>query len=155
MPRNISNHDSMVPRTTLECPHEGPRVVDPGLFKSQFPIVSRRIQHLAKGAPLARGGMCGPISPYSGRDCVKSLRSSYTGLYPRSAGVWPCAPPPPPLIPNFSNSIFKRSSTKGPRFYLTQSVYKVSLQSQFPHKSVNVPFIITNIKNRLTDFCRS
>ena len=25
----------------------------------------------------------GPISPYSGRDCVKSLRSSYTGLYPQ------------------------------------------------------------------------
>ena len=28
-----------------------------------------------------------PISPYSGRDCVKSLRSSYTGLYHQS--VWP------------------------------------------------------------------
>ena len=27
---------------------------------------------------------CGPISPYSGRDCVKSLRSSYTGLYPQT-----------------------------------------------------------------------
>ena len=26
-----------------------------------------------------------PRSPYSGRDCVKSLRSSYTGLYPQSA----------------------------------------------------------------------
>jgi len=26
---------------------------------------------------------CAPISPYSGRDCVKSLRSSYTGLYPQ------------------------------------------------------------------------
>ena len=24
--------------------------------------------------------MCGPISPYSGRDCAKSHRSSYTGL---------------------------------------------------------------------------
>ena len=24
---------------------------------------------------------CGPISPYSGRDCVKSLRPSFTGLY--------------------------------------------------------------------------
>ena len=29
-----------------------------------------------------------PLSPYSGRDCVKSLRSSYTGLYPQT-------PPPP------------------------------------------------------------
>ena len=27
---------------------------------------------------------CGLISPYSGRDCVKSLRSSYMGLYPQS-----------------------------------------------------------------------
>ena len=26
---------------------------------------------------------CRPISPYSGRDCVKSHRSSYTGLYPQ------------------------------------------------------------------------
>jgi len=25
-----------------------------------------------------------PISPYSGRGCVKSLRSSYTGLYPQT-----------------------------------------------------------------------
>jgi len=27
---------------------------------------------------------CGPVSPYSGRDCVKSLRLSYTGLYPQT-----------------------------------------------------------------------
>jgi len=27
---------------------------------------------------------CGPVSPYSGRDCVKSLRSSYTRLYPQT-----------------------------------------------------------------------
>ena len=27
---------------------------------------------------------CGPISPYIGRDCVKSLRSSYTGSYLQS-----------------------------------------------------------------------
>jgi len=27
---------------------------------------------------------CGLIPPYSGRDCVKSLRSSYMGLYPQS-----------------------------------------------------------------------
>ena len=26
---------------------------------------------------------CGLISPYGGRDCVKSFRSSYTGLYPQ------------------------------------------------------------------------
>jgi len=28
---------------------------------------------------------CGLISPYSGRDYVKSLRSSYLGLYPQNA----------------------------------------------------------------------
>ena len=28
-----------------------------------------------------------PISPHSGRDCVKSLRSSYTGLYPQTPFV--------------------------------------------------------------------
>ena len=28
-------------------------------------------------------GTCGPTCPYSGRDCAKSLRSSYTGLYPQ------------------------------------------------------------------------
>ena len=30
---------------------------------------------------------CGPISPYSGRGCVKSLRSSYTGWYPQRCSV--------------------------------------------------------------------
>ena len=29
---------------------------------------------------------CGPISPYSGRDCVKSLRASFTWLYPQNRG---------------------------------------------------------------------
>ena len=28
--------------------------------------------------------VCGPVSPYSGLDCVKSLWSSYTGLYPQT-----------------------------------------------------------------------
>jgi len=31
---------------------------------------------------------CGRISPYSGRDCVKSLQSSCMGLYPQSLGGW-------------------------------------------------------------------
>ena len=30
---------------------------------------------------------CGPMAPHSGRDCVKSLRSSYTGSYPQSGAV--------------------------------------------------------------------
>ena len=37
-------------------------------------------------ASLRRTGVrstCGPICPYSGRDYVKSLRSSYAGLYPK------------------------------------------------------------------------
>ena len=33
--------------------------------------------------------------------------------------------------------------------YLTQSVFK----SQFPHKSVNLSFVITNIMNKLTNSC--
>ena len=37
--------------------------------------------------------MSGPISPHSGRDCVKSLRSSYSGLYPQS--VMDLTPLPP------------------------------------------------------------
>ena len=32
---------------------------------------------------------CVPISPYSGRDCVKSLRSSYAELYPQNPPT-PC-----------------------------------------------------------------
>jgi len=39
----------------------------------------------ASKASLRRTGVhstCRPMSPYSGRDCVKSLRSSYTGLHP-------------------------------------------------------------------------
>ena len=43
---------------------------------------------------------CGPISSYSARDCVKSLRLSYTGLHPQTpprtrTRVWftkPCIP---------------------------------------------------------------
>ena len=31
----------------------------------------------------------GPISPYSGRECVKLIRSSYTGLYPQSVRPLP------------------------------------------------------------------
>ena len=45
---------------------------------------------LCGGCPAKRTGVrstCGPISPYSGRDCVKSLQSSYTGLYPQSLGL--------------------------------------------------------------------
>ena len=42
-----------------------------------------QLHQLLREAPAAppvwrKGGL---ISPYSGRDCVKSLRSSYTGLY--------------------------------------------------------------------------
>jgi len=48
---------------------------------------------------------CGPLSPYSGRDCVKSHRSSYTGLYPqnlmrRGGGACPRRPRLPPLTPH-------------------------------------------------------
>ena len=38
--------------------------------------------------PLSPDGTCGPIFPYSLRDCVKSPRSSYTGFYSQS----PCRP---------------------------------------------------------------
>jgi hypothetical protein len=37
--------------------------------------------------------------------------------------------------------------------YLTESVYKVVLQSQFPHKSVDISFKITGIQNELTSLC--
>ena len=37
------------------------------------------------------------------------------------------------------------------RFYLTESVYKVVFQRQFPHKSVNLFFILVIIKEKLTD----
>ena len=68
------------------------------LVRIHFIIVMSRWTGLAPCAPanctsreskasLRRTGIrstCGPKSPYSGRDCVKSLRSSYTGLYPPS-----------------------------------------------------------------------
>ena len=37
--------------------------------------------------------------------------------------------------------------------YLTESVYRFVVQNQFPHKSVSVSFIITNIKKKMTDLC--
>ena len=37
---------------------------------------------------------------------------------------------------------------------ISQKVFIKSFgKSQFPHKSANVSFIITNIKNKLTDLC--
>ena len=44
----------------------------------------------ASKASLRRTGVhstCGPICPYGGRDCVKSHRSSYAGLYPQTVQV--------------------------------------------------------------------
>ena len=40
-------------------------------------LLGRNVVGSGGRAPL------GPISPDSGRDCVKSPRSSYTGLYPQ------------------------------------------------------------------------
>ena len=39
--------------------------------------------------------------------------------------------------------------------YLTESVNKVACKSQSPPKSVDLSFINTSMKNRLTDFCGS
>ena len=37
--------------------------------------------------------------------------------------------------------------------YLTESVYEVVWQNQFPHKSFKASLIITNMKKKLTDLC--
>ena len=68
--------------------------LEPLLYIGQMTL---GIHHRNSGAPPLRFSIAscqkhrqGPqhvrayISPYSGRDCVKSLRSSYTGLYPQS-----------------------------------------------------------------------
>ena len=39
------------------------------------------------------------------------------------------------------------------QLYLTQNVYKAVLHDQLPHKFANLSFIITNMKNKLTDSC--
>ena len=36
-------------------------------------------------------------------------------------------------------------------FHLTESVYQVGCKSQFPHKSVNLIFMLVITKNKLTD----
>jgi len=49
--------------------------------------VARKLQRLeVEAIMLAKvcTPPCGPVYPYSGRDCVKSLRSSYTGSYPQT-----------------------------------------------------------------------
>ena len=51
--------------------------------KPQTPNSKPLAEGLRSGARDTHRHTCGPISPYSGRDCVKSLRSSYTGLYGR------------------------------------------------------------------------
>jgi hypothetical protein len=56
-------------------------------FVSIFFLLALGIGHVFWSHPsLGRTGVpctCGLVSPYSGRDCVKSLRSSYMGLYPQ------------------------------------------------------------------------
>ena len=43
-----------------------------------------RLWGYKSGVNLHDIGTCGSVSPYSGRDCVKSLQSSYPGLLPQS-----------------------------------------------------------------------
>ena len=57
-----------------------PRTVARSKFGGFAPR-TQRVNSRKVGQP---GDTCGPLSPYSGRDCVKSLRSSYTGLYRHS-----------------------------------------------------------------------
>ena len=45
----------------------------------------REMRGTARAPSVRHRATCGPISPYSGRDCVKSLRSSYKGVYPQTA----------------------------------------------------------------------
>ena len=92
----------------VTCPHFFPRTFLPALTYFQRPFVEHRTPgsqatpwHRVRQTPPLDPGTCGPISPHSGRDCVKSLRSSCTGLYPQScranlqphtpfaAGFWP------------------------------------------------------------------
>ena len=40
-------------------------------------------------------------------------------------------------------------------FIAQKTFTKSFFQSQFPYKSVNLSFIITNVKNKLTDLCGS
>ena len=39
--------------------------------------------------------------------------------------------------------------------YLSESVYNVVVQNLIPAKNVNLSFIVTDIKNKLTDLCGS
>ena len=43
---------------------------------------------IQQGSTAGVHSMCGLISPGRGRDCIKSLRSSYVGLYPHRFGDW-------------------------------------------------------------------
>ena len=38
-------------------------------------------------------------------------------------------------------------------FYLTECIYELGLESQLLHTIVNSSFIITNMKNQLTNLC--
>ena len=62
-------------------------------------------------------------------------------------GAWCCgsAASAPPGIP-----------ASGFRSFISQSVFVgLFFKSQLPHKSVNLAFIITDMKNELTDLCGS
>ena len=60
----------------------------------------------------------------------------------------------------FSSSLARSRQRRRPhpgkscaRFYLIESAHKSFCKNQFPHKSVKLSFIVTNLKDRLTDLC--
>ena len=61
-----------------------------GLFDSSWVATVSLAEGLRSLRSKGVRSTCGPISPC---DCVKSLLSSYTGLYPQSESTWPCWTP--------------------------------------------------------------
>jgi len=64
------------------------------VFFSRNPVAESHMPYAVCQLLMTGRGVhctCGHISPYSGRECVKLLRSSYTGLYPQSYCA-PCRP---------------------------------------------------------------
>ena len=51
---------------------------------------------------------------------------------------------------DLSNAVRFRGSISCRRFHLTERIYELVLESQLPHKIVNLLFTITNQNNELT-----
>ena len=105
----------------------------------------------ASKASLRRKGVrstCGPASPFGGRDCIKSLRSSYTELYSQSSVRLRARHDRKQDLPRAPRG----GAPPPPHLYLPECVYIVVLQKPIPAQICQPILHISNNKRQVDGF---